>query len=329
MARVYVLSTALPYDPNIPRSSDELRRFLDTVPQDRFKIHTLTDDPKQADLILFIYSARPDVLDIRTHPLYRAYQEKCFLLHHGDRQFPFLPGIYTCAERGLHSERRSRTGSYWIVMENPRIAYSPDYGESPYLFSFVGRATTAKVRQALLQLKHPRGLILDSSSPEMDLAEGSAGGTDDRYVSILARSLFVLCPRGLGSSSYRLFETLKAGRVPVILSDRWIPPRGPEWERFAVFVKEAHAARIPRLLEEREKQAVDMGRAARQAWEEWFSEKVLFHRSVEACLELLSRRILPEAWSARLVHLRRCRPDIVVRYVLRNLLRNGRGVSSS
>src|SRR4029077_18783462 len=96
---------------------------------------------------------------------------------------------------------------------------------------------------------------------------------------------FVLCPRGLSVSSIRLFETMRMGRAPVILSAGWVAPTGPRWASFALRIREREFARIPRLLEEREGEAVQMGERARKEWEEWFSEEVLFHPLVELCLD--------------------------------------------
>jgi hypothetical protein len=148
---------------------------------------------------------------------------------------------------------------------------------------------------------------------------GSSPLSQSDYTRIMIESRFVLCPKGLGSSTWRLFETLKAGRVPVIISDAWIPPLGPEWERFAVFVRESRIAEIPRLLEALEPRAVEMGLAARTAWEDWFSGSVVFHRSVEWCLQLLQSRPFPEKWCARYIQLRRFRPVAIVRRIERLL----------
>ena len=97
------------------------------------------------------------------------------------------------------------------------------------------------------------------------------------------------------------------GRVPVILADTWLPPVGPWWERFAIQVPEKDFAQLPRILEEREDQAVEMGELARTEWDRWFSEEVLFHHLVELCLDIQRHRTTPESlarWSAYVHYLR-------------------------
>ena len=39
------------------------------------------------------------------------------------------------------------------------------------------------------------------------------------------------------------------GRVPVIVSDQWVPPDGPDWESFSMRVKEREVDTIPAMLE--------------------------------------------------------------------------------
>jgi hypothetical protein len=86
--------------------------------------------------------------------------------------------------------------------------------EAKYLFSFVGNSSNcASLRKRILKLKHAESLLEDSSSSQSD--------RDVRYAEFLSKSKFVLCPRGLGPSTWRVFETMRAQRVPV--SDEWRP----------------------------------------------------------------------------------------------------------
>jgi hypothetical protein len=137
-----------------------------------------------------------------------------------------------------------------------------------------------------------------------------------RYGEISKASKFILCPRGMGTSSVRLFDTMRMGRVPVIISDQWVEPQGPCWEKFSLRVPEADFARLPALLEEHEAVAVEMGLLARAQWEEWFSERVCFHRVVEWCLDIKRRRRLPESWARFAPYIQYLRP-----FHFRHLLR--------
>ena len=82
---------------------------------------------------------------------------------------------------------------------------------------------------------------------------------------------------------------MKAGRVPVIISDQWVAPKGPVWDSFSLRVRENEVSRIPELLNHYESQAESMGQGARKAWEEWFSKETVFHRIIDWCLGLNRR----------------------------------------
>jgi len=97
------------------------------------------------------------------------------------------------------------------------------------------------------------------------------------------------------------------GRVPVVLSDAWIAPVGPDWNACAVFVREMDVEQVPHLLECLAGNAAAMGLAARRTWEEWFGPNVLFHRTVEWCLELRGERLMPERFARHMVQLMRAR----------------------
>jgi len=117
-----------------------------------------------------------------------------------------------------------------------------------------------------------------------------------RYAETLARSKFVLCPRVIGTTSYRLFETMQMRRVPVIISDAWVPPVGPDWGSFSIRVAENKIAEIPEILNLYVDRYEEMGKKARQAWEEWFSPEVLFHRLAENVAILMSSDDILDEW---------------------------------
>jgi hypothetical protein len=61
------------------------------------------------------------------------------------------------------------------------------------------------------------------------------------YLNSIEDSQFVLCPRGVGLNSIRFFETLRFGRIPVLLADDTKLPLDwlIKYENFVVFVPEA------------------------------------------------------------------------------------------
>lgn len=290
-----LLATAYPENSYLPR-------FQRLVEQDRLRAHSLVGDPEAADIILFV-DARPGHGDwrfraIRGHPLVRRYPEKTFLYNEMDQPWCVLPGLYTSMPNNTFDAQRQRACGY-VVRMNPfveDVAHST--GEPDLLYSFMGRRCRP-VRDRVVRLEHHRGYVQDTS--EWDFFGGSQNveGQQRLYAEMMGRSKFIICPRGSGSASFRLFEAMAAGRVPVILSDAWVPPQGPLWHTFAIRVRESQVLSLPQLLQENEHRYWAMASSARQAWEEWFSSSVLFHRMIESCAEIMKGRRWPEMYAQR------------------------------
>ncbi|HEV3409462.1 MAG TPA: exostosin family protein [Chthoniobacterales bacterium] len=300
MAQV-VLLTATPRDDETEYNRAPFQALQESAQQDRFRQHSLTDIAHNADVILFAeyYGGGFHFERIRRHPLVRQFRERCFIFCSNALVIPFLPGVYASVEKRWAS-RRTCGGFYLGLPKNEFTTFTSPDDDLPYLFSFMGSIANAPVRRELAQLKHPRAYFQNTSDEFARLLQREMSPRERRdyyrrYAELTKATKFVLCPRGVGAATIRLFETMRMGRVPVILSDQWVPPEGPQWEKFSLRVAEADFRRIPQLLEEQEHMAVPMGLRARREWEEWFSEEVAFHRVVEYCLAIRRRRILPEA----------------------------------
>ena len=313
MARVLLLS-ATPADDETEFNLAPLLELRKGAGLDRFGIHMLVTDPEDADVILFVefYGAGWYFERVRQHPLVRKYREKCFVFCSNPFVIPFLPGIFSAVERRWSSPR-TRPGFYLGRTTNEFATFTPPAHDLPYLFSFMGSIRNARVRRDLAALRHGRSFFQNTVDDfdrilhrKMDARERL--DYHRRYAELAKASKFVLCPRGLSASSIRLFETMRMGRVPVILSDGWVEPAGPRWDRCALRVKEKDFAQIPRLLEQREGDAVGMGELARKEWEEWFSDEVAFHRVIELCLDIKQRRRIPESLARWPVYLQCLRP---------------------
>jgi hypothetical protein len=162
-----------------------------------------------------------------------------------------------------------------------------------YLFSFLGSFDTHPLRRRIAKLEGALGFVRDTSNDE-GRGFGKTAETyqewQAEYSRVLQDSMFVLCPRGAAPSSYRIFEAMKAGRVPVIIADHWVPPAGPHWTEFSLRVAERRLQDVPKILEERSDRAAEMGLRAAQAWECWFSKEQAFQTIVTWCLEIMRVR---------------------------------------
>lgn len=100
------------------------------------------------------------------------------------------------------------------------------------LCSFSG-SITHQIRAILcvcLRDKPSCCLQIKNWSPSVDKNEY------ENYLSIATRSKFLLCPRGYGLNSFRLYEAFQLGCVPVIITDKLFLPWIDElnWEDFAI-----------------------------------------------------------------------------------------------
>ena len=151
------------------------------------------------------------------------------------------------------------------------------------------------MRFSLLAGAHPDGLIRDTTGVQMWQME--PGPARDLFTAAYAEAIldsqFVLCPAGYSPSSFRLFEAMEMGRVPVILSDEWVPPPGPRWDEFSVRVPECRAGEIAAILSKYSDRHEVMGQLARRAWEQWFAKPVCFHRLIELCADIQATPLRP------------------------------------
>ena len=260
----------------------------ESAEQDPFGQHRLVDDPDQADVILFVENhahGDPYCLSVRRHPVYRRFSKKCFIYHDDDHAVAVLRGIYPSIRKRDYFADRCRSAGYIArIARNDSICYDPAPRTRRHLYSFLGEANSA-VRSCLLTGAHRDGLIRDTTG--VRLWQMEPGPMRDvftaEYAEAIRDSQFVLCPAGFGPATYRLFEAMEMGRVPVILSDEWVPPQGPRWDEFSVRVPERLVGEISAILSTYSDRHDVMGRLARLTWEQWFAKPVCFHRLIELC----------------------------------------------
>ena len=105
------------------------------------------------------------------------------------------------------------------------------------------------------------------------------------YVANMLESDYTVCMRGAGNFSFRLYETLSAGRIPVFIDTDCVLPfeEWLDWRSFCVWVPAGeinevashvaafHAKRSPAEFEE-------LQRTCRRTWEQWLSPSGFFEK---------------------------------------------------
>lgn len=68
------------------------------------------------------------------------------------------------------------------------------------------------------------------------------------YCEIMARSVFCLCPRGFGLTSFRICEALEQKSIPVYISDQFIIPGNIDFENYGVLIHSSRVEEIDQIL---------------------------------------------------------------------------------
>jgi len=241
---------------------------LDLVKSHPSRQFTLTRNIEEADVVLYVeygYLGLTDLPKLISR-LRVAPHAMHFLFGETDWPFPVLPGAYPSLSRPV-----SWADTWSYLPSFPKTGGASTAKTPEFLFSFLGRTGTHPVRAKVR--------LLDSvSTPCIDISEGPSRFPDFEYVTtyrrLIERSRFVLCPRGFGASSMRVFETMALGRIPVIISDAWRPPPAVPWSDVSVRVHEHDVPNIPTLLTRLEGEAEAMSRLGRQVFNGRYAPEV-------------------------------------------------------
>ncbi|MCB1713028.1 MAG: exostosin family protein [Candidatus Riesia sp.] len=146
------------------------------------------------------------------------------------------------------------------------------------LFSFFG-APNNLVRQEIIRNlencdSHKMGWGIDKRiKPEVKKRN------TERYIDLMGRSIFSLCPRGTGISTIRLFEVMAMESIPVIYADNFKPPLNDflDWSEFSVFIKEKDAIKTNKILKEYNQSDIDnMKNNLVSIYDKYFSNENLY-----------------------------------------------------
>jgi len=286
---IFVTTTAV-NTPNDPWRTADYERMVRAGHAYRGVDFRLSDDAEHADFILFVGSTERYLGDICRSPLFRRHCERSYVHYAADAAVPVLPGMYPDVVGPVRLPDLQLGAYYLRSFDNKALAPRCNDAKRPTrLFSFVGNVRNApELRGRILTLQHPDALLLDRSSGVRD------GNLD--YAEMLRESHFVLCPRSFGPTSWRIYETMMAARVPVIISDGWVPARDIDWPSFSLRVSESEVESIPSLCTANVGRAREMGLRARQEWENYCS--------LERAFGWVGRRLreLREARNGRMLH---------------------------
>ena len=234
-----------------PHSHELSRTFTRLAALDHVREHRLEPEADEADAVLFVDVGErwddPLQRALRRHELTRTARRRVFVYNTHDRPLFVFPGIYVSGQRNWGARFPGAVGGPYVELlgRSGVVESAPDL-----LYSFVG-SRSHPLRDRVLGLRDAAAVLHDSTAVDFFATNTHSDAHAEaraRYRAVLARSKFVLCPRGFGPSSMRLFEALRAGRVPVIISDEWLPPPRVDWGKCSIRVPECEVHQIPSIL---------------------------------------------------------------------------------
>lgn len=123
-----------------------------------------------------------------------------------------------------------------------------DPNERDFICTFIG-SLTHPVRQKMYDTLNIEGLYHFETKPwSFDIGQRS----QDRFINITKRSLYTLCPRGYGAQSFRFYEALQLGSVPIYIHDdnKWLPFEDKiDYSSFSIVIHEKDINLLSNVIE--------------------------------------------------------------------------------
>lgn len=171
----------------------------------------------------------------------------------------------------VYSMGCKKSGYYPIPLLSQPLCSSPfEKCEKDLLYSFIG-ANTHKIREQLV-----------NELGEQQEGRVTLGNTTyERYIEDLKRSTFALCPRGYGITSFRMFEAMSFGCIPVYISDDFWEPFNIPFTEYGIKIRPEQIKDIPEILK-----SVDIPKMQKQV-EYYFKEYFVYSSCYENIIKTL------------------------------------------
>ena len=116
---------------------------------------------------------------------------------------------------GLFNTKINKNLSYMsIPLISDQHKTKLNYKNKKYLASYLGR-NTHKIREEIEMLfKNDKNFYVKNLN-SMDIKRSDSL----KFKKIMANSIFSLCPRGFGPTSFRLYESIQMGSIPVYIAE--------------------------------------------------------------------------------------------------------------
>ena len=148
-----------------------------------------------------------------------------------DFKLPANTKVFSCASKGVYWPIQAKEIIPIPLVGKPLINMEK---EKDVLCSFVGSNTHTCREKLKACMSGKKDVVFKMGKWDFSFPREKV-----RYFNnIIHRSKFTLCPRGFGPTSYRLYEAMQAGSVPVyIYDDAWLPyEKDIPWNELCVMI---------------------------------------------------------------------------------------------
>jgi hypothetical protein len=186
----------------------------------------------QSDIILVcnVWGAngcRSSLAEVITSDVCSAYIDKIVVYNDFDNPIPNFCGAYTSINSVAYSGMPAVSVPYLNLPLHPYPDRVPNLQDRIGLVYYAGNSGPQWSPGHRLRMRLS-SMLADSEYLVAETANQWSGNKgispDSTYVNNLLNHRIVLCPRGVGNSSYRIYESILAGAVPLILADDWVRP---------------------------------------------------------------------------------------------------------
>jgi hypothetical protein len=118
--------------------------------------------------------------------------------------------------------------------------------ERNFLCSFIG-SETCTLRGTLKHISSSPGFVIQTKGWDVNVNINDI----NNFVGITIRSLFCLAPRGYGRNSFRYYEALYLGSIPIYIYDdhNWLPYREViNYDDFSITIHENDIINLPNII---------------------------------------------------------------------------------
>lgn len=225
----------------------------------------LVDNPSNADF--FVYPIKWEK---------KSLELKSFLAHASKHNKKTLVFFNDDSDENMDLDEQNifvfRTSFYRSTKKNNEIAmpgWAFDYGHQSYrkkedrpIVGFCGCYTNNIYRRRSLESLINSDTIIKNfilydqfwagreQQVKENLDHAYAHDVRSKFIDNIKNSDYVLCCRGSGNFSYRLYETLSAGRIPIIIDTDIVLPHEDKipWNDISVWVKKENIDKIDNIV---------------------------------------------------------------------------------